>query len=293
MSTDEVWTINRLLTWTADYFKKQQIEQPRLEAEVLLGHALGCERIQLYTRFGDIVSDDQRARFREFVKQRVAGMPVAYIVGKKEFYSLPLSVTRDTLIPRPETEHLVIAVLDAIKAAPAAAPHEVVDVGTGSGAVALAIAKHAKTANVLAIDQSPGALDVARQNAAALGLAQVQFARGDLLSGVEAKPRFFAVAANLPYVSESEFAQLDKSVKDFEPTSALVSGPEGTELIARLIPQAAERLIPGGLLALELSPMIAGRVMDLVNADGRFEPAAVIKDLAGHQRIVTARRKAS
>ena len=176
MSTDEVWTINRLLTWTADYFKKQQIEQPRLEAEVLLGHALGCERIQLYTRFGEIVPDDQRARFREFVKQRVSGMPVAYVVGKKEFYSLPLSVTRDTLIPRPETEHLVIAVLDAIKAAPTAAPHEVVDVGTGSGAVALAVAKHAKTANVLAIDQSAGALEVARQNAAALGLSQVQFA---------------------------------------------------------------------------------------------------------------------
>jgi release factor glutamine methyltransferase len=293
MSTDEVWTINRLLTWTADYFKKQQIEQPRLEAEVLLGHALGCERIQLYTRFGEIVPDDQRVRFREFVKQRVSGMPVAYVVGKKEFYSLPLSVTRDTLIPRPETEHLVIAVLDAIKATPQAAPHQVVDVGTGSGAVALAVAKHAKTAHVLAIDQSPGALEVARQNAASLGLSQVQFAPGDLLSGVEAKPRFFAVAANLPYVSESEFAQLDKSVKDFEPTSALVSGPEGTELIARLIPQAAERLVPGGLLALELSPMIAARVMDLVNADGRFEPAAVIKDLAGHQRIVTARRKAS
>ncbi|WP_425614045.1 peptide chain release factor N(5)-glutamine methyltransferase [Anatilimnocola sp. NA78] len=292
MSTEEPWTISRLLTWTADYFKKQNLEQPRLEAEVLLGHALGCERIQLYARFGEIVTEEQRAKFREFVKQRVTGMPVAYIVGKKEFYSLPFTVTRDTLIPRPETEHLVMLVVDAIKAAPTVSPHLVADVGTGSGVVAIAIAKQAKTSNVVAIDQSPAAAEIARKNAVDLGVdSRVKVVVGDLLSGLQPSDRFFAIAANLPYVSESEFEQLDRSVKDFEPTSALVSGPLGTELIAQLIPQAARHLIPGGLLALELSPMIADRVAELVNSDGNFEPAVTTKDLAGHKRIVSAKRK--
>jgi len=292
MSTEEPWTISRLLAWTSDYFKKQNIEQPRLEAEVLLSYALGCERIQLYARFAEIVTDEQRAKFREFVKQRVTGMPVAYIVGKKEFYSLPFTVTRDTLIPRPETEHLVMMVLDAIKAAPEISSHSIADVGTGSGIVAIAIAKQAKTSNVVAIDKSPAAAQVARKNAVELGVdSRVKVIVGDLLGGLQPTDRFFAIAANLPYVSESEFEQLDKTVTDFEPTSALVSGPLGTELIAQLIPQAANHLIPGGLLALELSPMIADRVVELVNNDGHFEPAITTKDLAGHKRIVSAKRR--
>lgn len=292
MSTAETWTINRLLTWTADYFKKQQLEQPRLEAEVLLAHALGCQRIQLYTRFDEIVSDEVRGQFREFVKNRVAGMPVAYIVERKEFYSLNFHVTRDTLIPRPETEHLVMAVLDALKLVPAESAPQVADVGTGSGAIAIAVAKHAKNCQVLAIDASQGAAEVARRNAAELGVAdRVKVVVGDLLSGVDPHTKFHAISANLPYVSDAEFEQLDKTVRDFEPKSALVSGPTGTELIAKLIPQAAAHLHPGGLLALEVSPMIADQVATLMNNDGHFEPAVIIKDLAGHKRVVTGRRK--
>ncbi|WP_254509338.1 peptide chain release factor N(5)-glutamine methyltransferase [Anatilimnocola floriformis] len=292
MSTAETWTINRLLTWTADYFKKQQMESPRLEAEVLLGYALGCPRIALYTRFEEIVNDENRAKFREFVKNRVAGMPVAYIVGKKEFYSLNFNVTRDTLIPRPETEHLVIAILDSLKTWPANSALQVADVGTGSGAIAITVAKQAKTSQVTAIDASKGAAEVARKNATELGVAdRVKVVLGDLLSGVDPQQKFHAVAANLPYVSDAEFEQLDKTVKDFEPKSALVSGPHGTELIAKLIPQAAAHLHAGGLLALEVSPMIADKVGALLNANGNYEPAAIIKDLAGHKRIVTAKRK--
>lgn len=292
MSTAETWTINRLLTWTADYFKKQQIDQPRLEAEVLLGYALGCPRIALYTRFEEVVSDENRAKFRDFVKNRVAGMPVAYIAGKKEFYSLNFTVTRDTLIPRPETEHLVTAILDALKALPAGAEQQVADVGTGSGAIAIAVAKYAPKCRVTAIDASAGAAKVAEQNAKDLGVAErVKVVVGDLLSTIEADRKFAAIAANLPYVSQAEFEQLDKSVKDFEPASALVGGPAGTEIIARLIPQAAAHLISGGLLGLEVSPMIADQVATLLNHDGHFEPAAIIKDLAGHKRVVAARAK--
>ena len=292
MSNAETWTINRLLTWTADYFKKQQLESPRLEAEVLLGYALGCPRIALYTRFEEVVSDDNRAKFREFVKNRVAGMPVAYIVGKKEFYSLNFSVTRDTLIPRPETEHLVTAILDSLKTWPAGQALQVADVGTGSGAIAITIAKYEKNCQVTAIDASAGAAKVAAQNAKDLGVAErVHVVGGDLLSGVELGKKFHAIAANLPYISHAEFEELDKTVKDFEPKTALVSGPTGTELIAKLIPQAAAHLHAGGLLALEVSPMIADKVGGLLNADGNYEPAAMIKDLAGHKRVVTAMRK--
>lgn len=291
MSTAETWTINRLLTWTADYFKKQQIDQPRLEAEVLLGYALGCPRIALYTRYEEIISDENRAKFREFVKNRVAGMPVAYIAGKKEFYSLNFTVTRDTLIPRPETEHLVIAVLDALKAS-SATEQLVADVGTGSGAIAIAVAKYAPQCRVTAIDASAAAAKVAEQNAKDLGVAdRVTVSVGDLLSSVAANIKFQAIAANLPYVSQAEYEQLDKSVKDFEPESALVGGSSGTEIIARLIPQAAARLVTGGLLALEVSPMNADQVATLVNRDGNFEPATISKDLAGHKRIVAAKRK--
>ncbi len=291
MSTAETWTINRLLTWTADYFKKQSLEQPRLEAEVLLGYALGCPRIALYTRFEEIVGDEQRAKFREFVKNRVAGMPVAYIVGKKEFYSLNFTVTRDTLIPRPETEHLVAAVIDALKAAPPGTELTVADVGTGSGAIAISVAKYAAKSQVTAIDASAAATKVAEQNARELGVAdRVQVRVGDLLSGVDMGQKFRAIAANLPYVSQAEFEQLDKSVKEFEPESALVGGETGIEIIARLIPQAADHLQAGGLLALEVSPMIADRVATLLNQHGQFEPAAIIKDLAGHKRVVTAKR---
>lgn len=292
MSTAETWTINRLLAWTADYFKKQQLDQPRLEAEVLLGFALGCPRIVLYTRFDEIVSDEVRGKFREFVKNRVAGMPVAYIVGRKEFYSLNFHVTRDTLIPRPETEHLVTAVVDALKSAAAANALTVADVGTGSGAIAIAVAKYSPDCQVTAIDKSPAAAEIARRNAQDLGVSdRVNVVVGDLLSSIDANTKFTAIAANLPYVSQAEYEQLDKSVKDFEPATALVAGPTGTEDIVRMIPQAAAHLLAGGLLALEVSPMIADRIAELLAADGNFEPAAIIKDLAGHKRVVTARRK--
>jgi len=291
MSTAETWTINRLLAWTADYFKKQQLEQPRLEAEVLLSHALGCPRIALYTRFEEVVGDDSRAKFRELVKNRVAGMPVAYIVGKKEFYSLNFTVTRDTLIPRPETEHLVTAVLDALKTWPAGEALQVADVGTGSGAIAIAVAKYAPQAQVTAIDASASAVVVAQRNVQDLRVAdRVRVTGGDLLTNISGDTKFHAIAANLPYVSQAEYEALDKSVKDFEPATALIAGPTGTETIARLLPQAAAHLHAGGLLALEVSPMIADQVASLVNSQGSFSPALITKDLAGHKRIVSAKR---
>jgi release factor glutamine methyltransferase len=294
----ESWTVLRLLTWTTDFLKQRGSESPRLDAEVLLAAAKGCERIMLYTAFDEIVSEEIRTKFRELVKRRADGAPVAYLVGSREFYSLRLRVTPDVLIPRPETEFVVIAALDHLKRLNPSTPGSrsptplLADVGTGSGAIAVAIAKHAQHCRVTAIDLSPAALAVARENAVAHQVAErIEFVEGDLLAPLPHESRFAVIASNPPYVTDSEYAALVPQVKDHEPKLALVSGPQGTEVIERLIPQAAERLLPGGLLVIEVSPMIAARVVELFAADGRFEPATIVKDLAQQARVVQATRR--
>jgi release factor glutamine methyltransferase len=311
----ESWTVLRLLTWTTDYLKSHGSESPRLDAEVLLAQARGCERISLYTAFDEVVSDEIRGKYREMVKRRAEGVPVAYLVGKREFYSLPFRVTPDVLIPRPETEFVVVATLDAIGGQSRKSKVEsrkpetpddaadlrpstsdlrqcvVCDVGTGSGAIAVAIAKHAPQVRVTAIDISPAALAVARENAAANQVAdRIEFIAGDLLAPLPAEPRFTVIASNPPYIGEGEISTLSPSVIKHEPRTALIAGPTGTEIIERLIPQAAERLLPGGWLILEISPLIVSRVIELIAAQGSFEPATIAKDLAGLARVVKARR---
>lgn len=292
MSSAESWTVGRLLGWTTDFLKQKGSESPRLDAEILLAQARGCQRIDLYAHFTDEVNEEVRAAFRELVKQRAAGKPVAYLVGRREFYSVMLRVTPDVLIPRPETEFLLIALLDRAKARPAdAPPAAIVDVGTGSGAIAICAAKEIGAARVMAIDLSAAALAVAKSNADKHGVAErIEFREGDLLEGLPESPQFDFVVSNPPYVSEGEYAKLARDVREFEPRMALVGGPTGTEIIARLIPQAAARLHIGGWLLLEISPLIADRVVALLTADGRFAPPSITKDLAQHARVVAAQR---
>jgi release factor glutamine methyltransferase len=295
----DAWTVLRLLTWTTDYLKSHGSESPRLDAEVLLAHARGCERIMLYAAFDQVVDDEVRGKFRELVKRRAEGVPVAYLVGKREFYSLSFHVTPDVLVPRPETEFVVVAALDALKSfkfqVPGSKSEEallVADVGTGSGAIGVAVAKHAAEVRVVAIDVSRAALEVAKENAAVHGVEErIEFVEGDLLSSLPAEPKFAVIASNPPYIGESEIGTLSPSVIQHEPRQALIAGPTGTEVIERLIPQAAERLLAGGWLILEVSPIIASRVVDLFGADGHFEPATIGKDLVGLARVVQARRR--
>lgn len=292
MSSAEPWTVGRLLTWTTDYLKKAGSESPRLDAEVLLAEARQCERIMLYTAYAEEVPEDVRTKFRELVKRRAEGCPVAYLVGRREFFSLMFEVTPDVLIPRPETEHVVTAALDALKQrGEGQGSATVADVGTGSGAIAVAVAKHADDVRVLATDVSAAALAVARRNAERHGVAdRVEFVEGSLLSTVAPDVRFDVIAANLPYIGTTEEGTVAEEVRNHEPHLALFAGAQGDELIAQLIPQAAERLVPGGSLILELSPMLADRVAEQLRADGRFEPASIVKDLAGLARVVKAKR---
>ncbi len=284
----EVWTVGRLLSWTAEYLKKQGSESPRLDAEILLAHSLGCERIELYTRFEERAGDKPRAAFRELVKQRAEGMPVAYLVGYREFFSLSFRVTEDVLIPRPETEHLVVAAIDLAKQSDGSAV--VCDVGTGSGVIAVCLAHQVPECRVTAVDISPAAIEIARENASTHEVAErVEFRQSDLLTEFPAEPTYDLVLSNPPYVADGETDQMAAETRRFEPRQALFSGPRGTEVIERLVPQAAERLKSGGHLLMEISPMIHDLVCEIVAGYERLERLETIKDLAGHERVVVAR----
>jgi release factor glutamine methyltransferase len=313
-SPEESWTIGRLLTWTIDYLRQLGAENPRLDAEVLLAAARGCRRIELYTAYSEPADDATRATFREMVRRRAAGTPVAYLVGHREFYSLEFEVTPDVLIPRPETELVVVALLDHVKergtggwglgtgvseaaALPASgpqppAPMRIADVGTGSGILAVCAAKYVPNSRVTAIDISPAALAVARRNAERHAVAdRIEFVEADLLSGEPAEPRLDCVVSNPPYVSTAEMASLAADVRDHEPDIALRAGERGTDVIAPLIVQAAVRLNSGGALFIEISPMIAADVEQLIRDTTAFEPGPTIRDLAGHPRVVQACRR--
>lgn len=293
MPQAETWTVGRLLQWTTDYLKRHGSESARLDAEVLLAHALGCPRIGLYTSFDQEPGEPARNQFRDLVRRRAEGEPVAYLVGRREFYSLAFRVSPAVLVPRPETEHLVVALLDLVRQRAPAAAAEICDVGTGSGIIAVCAAKYLPAARVTAIDSSPEALVVARANAAEHGVAErIQFLEGDLLGPLAEGRQFDLVASNPPYVSEPEWGSLAPDVRDFEPRAALVAGPAGTEVIERLIPQAAERLRPGGHLLVEISPMIHAAVAALIETEPRLELQPTIKDLARHARVAVAQRRA-
>lgn len=287
----EQWTIGRLLTWTTDYLKQHGSDSPRLEAEVLLAHAQECQRIELYTAFNDAAREDVRAAFRALVRRRAEGTPVAYLVGQKEFYSLAFFVSPDVLIPRPETEMLVMALLDKVAERGDQPPPRIVDVGTGSGILAVCAAKFLPQAKVTAVDICPAALQVARRNAQQHQVSdRIDFRESDLLNAVDPQAQFDFVLSNPPYVSADEFAQLPLEVKNHEPRQALLAGPTGCEVIERLVGQAAERLPAGGWLILEISPMIRDQVVQLLGADGRYENIQVQNDLAKLARQVTAQR---
>lgn len=289
------WTLQRLLEWTTGHFDDAGSDSSRLDAEVLLAEAIQCKRIELYTRFAEVPPAEPLQKFREWVKRRAAGEPVAYLVGHKEFYSLKFKVTSATLIPRPETEHLVVAALEVCKDHDdSAGPIRIIDVGTGSGCIAVTLAKHMEQQNVIAAtDISLEALAVARENAQAHEVdSRIRFYEGDLLDALpEGSKPVDLIVSNPPYIGRCEIDTVEATVKDFEPESALFAGEQGTEIIERLIPQAEKMLLPGGHLILEASPATMDRCEELVNQSA-LDFVEVINDYAGKKRILIARQKA-
>ena len=303
MTQTEIWTVGRLLTWTTDYLRKKGSDSARLDAEVLLAHARQCQRIELYTAFDQEPDEPVKAAFREMVVRRAEGTPVAYLVGHKEFYSIDFRVNPDCLIPRPETEHLVVAAIDAAKtitkslsgeSGSSTRPLMIADVCTGSGCIAVAIAKHLPNAQVFASDISDAALAVAKHNATQHSLdSRIQFFSGDLLDAIppaNTVERFDLIVSNPPYISQTEYEQLSKGVREYEPKTALLSGTTGLEISERLISQATGRIAAGGFMIIETSPMLAKQLADVFDRNQGWTIQPTIKDLQGHARIVIARR---
>lgn len=296
MSTEaELWTIRRLLEWTAAFFVKKGIDPPRLCAEMLLAHVLGTQRIRLYTDFDKVPSAKDLAAFRDLVKRAGEQEPVAYLTGKAPFFSLEIEINRNVLIPRADTETLVEYVVQVARqdtTFPAEA--RILDLCTGSGCVALAVASRMKNATVVATDVSTEALDVARKNAQRLGLdGRVTFLQGDLyeaLSGsVEDRP-FDVIISNPPYIPSGMIDGLDKSVKDYEPRLALDGGEDGMNFHRRIAAGAVDRLSAGGRLVMEIQFDQGRAVSELLLGTPALGEVLVIKDFGRRERAVVCRK---
>lgn len=285
-SEEKRWTVLALLRWTTEYFRSHGVETPRLDAEVLLAHVLATERLRLYLDFEKPVEAAERARYRELIKRRAGErVPVALLVGRREFWSLPLRVCSDVLVPRPETETLVEAALGLLP--DVEAESRVLDLGTGSGAVALALAKERPKARVTATDLSSAALAVAEENALVLDLsAQLRLLAGDGFLPV-AGERFDLIVSNPPYVGEDEAGSLLPELAH-EPREALFSGPDGTQMLRRIVAEAPAHLERGAALAVEVAPAQASVVTAWMQAAG-FQEVQVHRDLADRPRVVAGR----
>jgi len=285
------WTVRALLAWTIDFLKSKGNGEAKLDAELLLAHVLGCKRIDLFVRYDELPTDAERTKFRELIQRRVAGWPVAYLLGSREFYMLTFEVNPAVLIPRSDTETLVAEAVERLK--PLAAP-QVLDLGTGSGCIALAVAHRAKGARVTATDVSPDALAVAQKNAEKLGVAaRVEFHQGDLFAAVPAGSTFDLIASNPPYIAHGEFAALDADVRDHEPRLALDGGPDGLAFYRRIASAAGAFLKPGGSLLLEVGYTQDASVRALLAERAEFEVGPTRKDGSGHPRVVSAKKRAS
>jgi release factor glutamine methyltransferase len=286
----EPWTVRRFLEWTTAFFHRKAVDAPRLSAELLAAHVLNYPRIRLYTDYERVLSEHQLKELRGLVGRAAGQEPIAYLTGKAHFFNLTFDVTRDTLIPRPDTETLVEDVLQLARVGAGFEAPRILDLCTGSGCVAAAIAHHLKTATVLAVDISEKAVAVARRNVEKLGLTdRVTVEQGDLFEPlgriVDARP-FNLIVANPPYIPTNTIETLDKSVKDFEPLQALDGGLDGLTLHRRILKDAPTHLLPAGRVYLEIAFDQGELALEVAREYPAFENARVIKDFEGRDRVL-------
>ena len=281
------WTVQAILDWTTGHLADHGSESPRLDAEILLAQARDCRRIELYTQFDQALTDQQRAVMRDLVKRRAAREPVAYLVGFREFFGADFALTSDTLIPRPDTETLIVELLDLARQLPT--PPAILDLGTGCGCIAITLATQLVSAQVSAVDISPAALEVARANAETHNVAdRIAFFAGDLYEPIPPDRKFQFIASNPPYVTTAELDQLAPDIRDHEPRTALDGGADGLDVIRRLVAGAPDHLAPGGSLLCEISPEQADEVGRLVAEQTAFGSPRTVTDLSGQARVVVA-----
>jgi release factor glutamine methyltransferase len=276
----ELWTPLKLIGWTQGFFAQKGVDAPRLTAELLLAHALSCDRVRLYLDFDKPLGDPELATYRDLVRRRADGEPTAYLVGKREFYGRTFRVDARVLVPRPETE---LVLEEALAALPGGG--RALDLCTGSGILGVSLALERPGASVVATDLSPDALVVARENASLLGAA-IDLRAGDLYAAVQPDERFHLIVSNPPYIPRGELDTLSREVRR-EPRLALDGGADGLDLIRKIVAGAPERLLPGGVLIVEMHESHVAILPSLCLAAG-FERAEARKDLAGLPRYTVA-----
>jgi len=285
----QTWTIGTLVRWATDDFRTRGIESPRLDAELIVGHALSLSRTQVIMHLDRPLEETELAALRALVKRRRAREPMAYLKGEREFYGRMFAVDKRVLVPRPDTEVLIDVALR--RTADRALSCRTLDLCTGSGCVALTLAKERPTAHVFATDISEEALAVASDNRARLGAYRVAFATGDLFGAVPAEKTFDLIVSNPPYIPSADIEGLMPDVRDFEPRLALDGGDDGLDLIRRIVAESPKYLANDGILALELGAGEAPDVRELFLAQG-FQDVEVAKDIARIERVVSGRRPA-
>jgi release factor glutamine methyltransferase len=302
---EKSWTILEILRWTTDYFRTHGVSEPRASVEVLLAHTLGLSRLALYLRYDQPLTAEELARFRALVLRRRQGEPVAYLTGHREFWSRDFKVTPAVLIPRPETEVLVSAAIEAAKDFEPASLRENgerktenglfgLEVGVGSGAVIITLARELPRFSWIGLDLSAAALALARENARSLAaISNLAFFRGNLLAALKPQARFALLVANLPYIPQKEWEQLPRDIRDYEPRAALLGGADGLDLIRSLAAQAGEHLQAAGWLLLEVGAGQAPQVLALLATTGDYDRCEAVDDYQGIQRVVRARRRAA
>ena len=286
------WTILKLLRWTTAYFQDCVPENPRMDAEIMLAHTLGCRRLDLYLHHDQPLDENELTRFRDLVKRRANREPTAYILGYKEFWSLQLKVTRDVLIPRPDTECLVETVLQTLAAQQFAGRDRLLELGVGSGAISMALAKEKPDLNIIAGDISPSAVAVAHHNARQHHLDhQIQFFAGNWMGPLKRSTDLFdLIVSNPPYIAFSDLSQLAPEITNHEPVQALDGGPDGMQCITVLIQTASDYLKPGGCLILEMGYDQKSLVEIVAHGCTQYDEVFFQKDYAGHHRVVRLRK---
>lgn len=286
--TERVWTTRALLAWTTGHLDAHGVDRPRLAAEWLLGHVLELDRLGLYMDPDRPATDLERAAFRDLVERAADHEPVDYLIGQTPFYSMWFTVNRSVLVPRPSTETLVEHVIHHARATPGFHHPHIADVGTGSGVIAITLAKQVTGAVVCASDISPEALGVAKQNAERHGVAdRVRFVQGHLLDPL-AGGKFHYIVSNPPYVPEDRWDELPSNVRSHEPELALKGGADGMRLIRELIEHAPDRLLRPGQLVVEIDHTHSPEVLRLVSETPGYGRAHVLRDHEGQDRVLVA-----
>jgi release factor glutamine methyltransferase len=293
-SSGDDWTIIKLLGWTTSYFASRAIENPRAGAEILLAHVLNLQRVDLYLRYDQPLIQSELERYKALIRRRVRREPVAYITGCREFWSMNLTVSGDVLIPRPETECLVEQALAELAAEDTAEPLHILELGTGSGAIILALASSLRRSVCFASDISERSVRVARENARRHGLdGRVHFFCGDWSRPLRVNGIFDLIVSNPPYIPTGQIKTLEPEIHLYEPLRALDGGGDGLAGLRRLITQAHRFLRPAGRLLLEIGHDQKAAVRQIAATAGQYEEPLFTKDYAGCNRVVKMRKKAA